>query len=415
MIYALIKKKKTIPFHMWNYYTFLLKAVLDEHTIHKTLNTQSSLNDNNDNHIRHISVSHSLCCCDNITKVLKIIMYYIIKDNDVFLKEISIDSTTNTTKVTYCQYTVDYVNLLLLLCESDRDYSTMKVLVNILGIMFEKFKGQIEQHVLQYISLIYNKITNNNKCMKSHKYKLILCDLLSHIFIYDPLLLFKNDVNISSLILNFVLEVIDKSNTKAQYVKNTILLCSMLLAGNNSDIAKLSNEHIVKILKGIYCLISKSYDIHNKHSYLIDVNNEFEIEPERLKNMNFDIDNDDNYNDYDLNAKVDELEEFCEELQRKRKYNDTEDEIEDEDDDDVYILGLDDEDEDGDRNEELVCQIMKQNNIIWVKDTLNLIAEKNKQYMCKIKEVCGEDLISRINNVIINEENRLKVNSNSKS
>ena len=106
-------------------------------------------------------------------------MYYIIKDNDVFLKDISIDTTstsssssTTTTNVTYCQYTVDYVNLLMLLCESDRDYSTMKVLVNILGIMFEKLKGQIEQYVLQYISLIYNKITNS-KCMKSNKYKLI--------------------------------------------------------------------------------------------------------------------------------------------------------------------------------------------------------------------------------------------------
>ena len=428
LIYAVIKKKKTIPHIMWNYYTFLLKGVIDEHTVHKTLNNANS-NDNNNNNIRHISVSHSWCCCDNINKVLKIIMYYIIKDNDVFLKDISIDtsstssSSTTTTNVTYCQYTVDYVNLLMLLCESDRDYSTMKVLVNILGIMFEKLKGQIEQYVLQYISLIYNKVTNS-KCMKSNKYKLILCDLLSHIFIYDPLLLFKNDVHVSTLIINFVIDIIDKSNTKAQYVKNTILLCSMLLAGNNSDIVKLSNEHIVKIVKGIYLLISKSYDMKSKQSYLIDVDNEFEIEAERLKNMNFDVDGDDNYNDYDLNAKVDELEAFCEEVQRKRKYDDTEDDIDDDDDnnnedDEVYLLGLDDEDEDGDTHEELVCQIMKQNNIIWVKDTLNLIAEKNKQYMCKIKEVCGDDLINKINNVIINEENRIKVgcssNSNNKS
>jgi hypothetical protein len=119
---------------------------------------------------------------------------------------------------------------------------------------------------------------------------------------------------------------------------------------------------------------------------------------------------------------VDELEAFCEEVQRKRKYDDTEDDIDDDDDDndnneddEVYLLGLDDEDEDGDTHEELVCQIMKQNNIIWVKDTLNLIAEKNKQYMCKIKEVCGDDLINKINNVIINEENRIKVGCSSKS
>ena len=244
----------------------------------------------------------------------------------------------------------------------------LKNIVNVIGIILEKFRGTIDNYVVEILKLVSNSIMNkSNKSLSSNKYKALMCNLISFISIYNPILFSSIE---STGIFSFWLGNLDKLNSKKEYQNNIIGLCSLLTIGD-----KISNDQFIKeVIHKIYALAEKDFKSNpndDKIKELLDEEEEEEFD--------------------DLNEKVDQLEDF---------YHETRDKI--------FLEDLDDDDDLSDEEEEgLITELSKQNEFLYIRDTFNSLSSNKREFMEKIKQLCENEIIG-INNIIVNE---IKMNS----
>jgi hypothetical protein len=248
-------------------------------------------------------------------------------------------------------------------------------IVKISELILELFKGKVNTLYEGYIEYLKKKLSLNEKniLLSNSRYKNIITECISSLIIYN-----YNYFSSLNNIINFWLSNIEKCTTKKQYKIHLISLCSFLL---NINEQKLNEEIIKQLIIQIYSLLSKfnapstSNTSETKKKHINDINNYLDDDKEE-----------------DLNDKVDELIDFYNDI-----HNNNENELLDDDD---Y---LDDNEEnfsnDNEDDTEFPTEISKQNEIIFAKKAFELL---NNQSIQKIKIICGEEILQKLNNIIVN-------------
>ena len=346
ILYVIVTGAHQIPKSLWNYYLRMIKTVVDEEVIAK-MGDETRFFD-----------------LENINDVAKIIGHYIIKDPQTFCCGIAIENTDKT----YLACTVEFACIVMQISEKNKNIGNLKNIVTVIGIILEKFRGTIDNYVVEILKLVGNSIMNkSNRSLSSNKYKALMCNLISFISIYNPILFSSIE---STGIFSFWLGNLDKLNSKKEYQNNIIGLCSLLTIGD-----KISNDQFIKeVIHKIYALAEKDFKANpndDKIKELLDEEEEEEFD--------------------DLNDKVDQLEDF---------YHETRDKI---------FLDIDDDDDLSDEEEEegLITELSKQNEFLYIRDTFNSLSSNKREFMEKIKQLCENEIIG-INNIIVNE---IKMNS----
>lgn len=346
ILYVIVTGANKIPKSLWNYYLTMIKTVVDEDVISK-MGDETRFFD-----------------LENINDVAKIIGHYIIKDPQTFRYGIAIENTDKT----YLACTVEFACVVMQISEKNKNIGNLKNIVNILGLILEKFKGGIDNYAAEILKLVSSSIMKkSNRSLSSNKYKALICNLISFISIYNPILFSSID---STGIFSFWLGNIDKLSSKKEYQNNIIGLCSLLTIGD-----KISNEQFIKeLIHKLYVLAEKDFKVNpndDKIKELLDEEEEEEFD--------------------DLNDKVDQLEDF---------YHETRDKVilDDPDDDDDFS---DEEEEE----EGLITELSKQNELLYIRDTFNSLSLNKREFMVKIKKLCENEIIG-INNILINESKR---------
>ena len=310
---------------------------------------------------------------DYINDICKIISYFIYNDGNNFLN--GKDNYNNNNNVSYYEYTVEFIFLALDLCEKKKSINDIYSIVKISELILELFKGKVNTLYEGYIEYLKKKLSLNEKniLLSNSRYKNIITECISSLIIYN-----YNYFSSLNNIINFWLSNIEKCTTKKQYKIHLISLCSFLL---NINEQKLNEEIIKQLIIQIYSLLSKfnapstSNTSETKKKQIININNNLDDEKEE-----------------DLNDKVDELIDFYNDI-----HNNNENELLDDDD---Y---LDDNEEnfsnDNEDDTEFPTEISKQNEIIFAKKAFELL---NNQSIQKIKIICGEEILQKLNNIIVN-------------
>ena len=346
ILHVIVSKSQTIPKTIWAYYVKMINTIIDE----------DSLNVN--------SAQDALFDFINVGDVSKILCHYIDKDPNTFINEIAIPNTSKT----FIEYTFDFINIVITISEKEKGINNIRSILSIIEVILEKYRGKIDPYVNILIKILTSSLTNkDNQCMTSNKYKLLLCDLISYISIYNPLLFSSHD---SMLIFSFWLTNVSKANTQRQYQNNLIGLCSLLLIGDQIN----NDEFMKELVNRIYELAQKAVKKKNKKKAEIIEEDEDEFE--------------------DLNAKVDQLEDFYNEIHDKEI--DEEEELENED-------AFSDDEFEG-----VITQLSKQNKILYLRDAFNSISTMKPAFMMKIQKLNGDQVISGINSIILSELKAIK-------
>ena len=306
---------------------------------------------------------------DYINDICKIMSYYIYKDGNTFL------NGRDNNNLSYYEYTIEFISIVFDLCEKKKSLADIYSIVKFSNLIFELFRGKVDLLYKSYIDNFDGKFSSNEKniLFVNSRYKNIITECISSLIIYNP-----NYISSFNNIIIFWLNNIEKCTTKKQYKINLISLCSFLL---NINEQKINDEIIKQVILLIYSLLSKfnapstSNTSETKKKQIINTNNNLDDEREE-----------------DLNDKVDELIDFYNDIHNN---NDNE-QLEEDDylDDDEENLSNDYEEDN-----EFPTEISKQNEINCAKKSFELL---NNQSVEKIKIICGEELLQKLNNIIVN-------------
>ena len=242
------------------------------------------------------------------------------------------------------------IQSILIICEGKNNYTKTKCAFDLLCILFEIFKGKIDNILNEILNFIFTKYTHKNGLFKSN-----LRILLSSCFIYNPYLSLKyyESNNKIEEIFKFWFEGLEKLSKKKEIKYNLIGLCSLIsLDKNFQNILILNN--MKELLEKIIFLAKKSNEISLTKNE--EENDEFEEEEDEEKK-------DKNNNNYHN-------------LINENTTDDDED------------LSWDEDESD---NEE-ITQFDKQNDVLFLRDTLNNISQKSPDDYNKINSLLGDNV-----------------------
>ena len=282
---------------------------------------------------------------DYISTISKTVCMYIIKDPETFKN--GNDGNGNN----YLQTTMKLINSIIEISEGQKQYSNVIYAFKIIAVLFDAFREKIapiHSEILQFIS--------TRLLTQSQMYKRHLRFLLSSCFIYNASSSVKFYESTGSLlnILKFWFEGLDSLKRKKEVKYNVMGLCC-LISIEPSLQSPLVIQNMKNIIEKILSLVIIESD--NKDE---DLNKD-------------EIENDDN-------------------LIMEEEEEDEEEEDEDEDEDEENCKKL--------------TNIDKQNVILFVKNTLNHIANKNQEYYRNITEIIGNK-INKLNEIFKKEEELL--------
>ena len=363
LLEEILTNSKIVPKHIWKFFIPLIQTVIGDEL-------ETNINNNNNNIINNINNNQfDECGYENIMSINRLLCYYISKDDGLFIN--LKDEKGNQ----YLIYIINYIKYIINICDKNEEYLDYIYIFEIFNTLLNKYKnnvGIIVETILNIILQKYNNTKNNEKLAN------YLCLLLSTCFIYFPtecLKFFQNNNKLKDILMFWFFEL-DKIKIYKQIKYNLFGICSLIsLDKNNQD--KLIIDNIKLFIDKILKLVDKIVDKNQKEEKKNEKNKE------EKNNIN-DNDNDDDLDDDELFKKFLEGKEI-----------------------------KDDEDEDGEEEEEeeeddIITEIDKQNPILIVKNTFDLINKQFPELFKMIIDILGTTNSNKLNEIFIKEEQRLK-------
>ena len=329
LLEEIIKYSNFIPIKIWEYFIPLITSVIG---------TDEELEDFKNKFPNQIYEGNGFDSINSITKIIKI---YISKDPNTF-----INSSDNKGKK-YIDYLMRLVQSILEICEGKNKYTETKCAFDLLCILFDVFRGKIDNILNEILKFIFTKHIHKNELYKSN-----LRILLSSCFIYNPYLSLKyyESNNEIEEIFKFWFEGLEKFSKKKEIKYNLIGLCCLISLDKNYQNTLILNN-MKELLEKIIILAKKSNEISLKKK------------------------------------KEEENEEFEEEEDEENKdYNNLlNNNIEDDDDEDLSW-------DENECDDEEITQFDKQNDVLFLRDTLNNISQKSPEDFNKINLLLGDNI-----------------------
>ena len=343
LLEEIIKNSNVLPNKMWEYFIPLITSVIG---------TDEELEDFKKEYPNQIYEGNGF---DSINSICKLIKIYIAKDPNTF-----INSTDNKGKK-YIDYLLRLVQSILEICEGKNKYVETKNAFDLLCILFDVYRGKIDKILNEILKFISTKYTHKNTLYKTN-----LRYLLSSCFIYNSYLSLKyyESINEVEQIFKFWFEGLDNVSKKKDIKYNLIGLCC-LISLDKTQQNNLIIQNMKPLIDKIIFLAKKSNELSIKINKEQDDSEYEEEEDDETKENEF-------YKNF-------LKEDICEE-----------------DDEDISWNEDDNEDDE-------ITQLDKQNDVLFLKETLINISQKSPEDYNKINELIGDN-INILKDIFIKEE-----------
>ena len=310
---------------------------------------------------------------ENLSDITQIICYYISKDfDDILFKTLDKEG-----KYQYVNYIINYIKFIISQCdkEDNDDLYEYIYVFNLCNSLFDRYKNKIEIIFQEISELIISKYKNT----KNKKLLNNICLLLSTCFIYFPekcLIYFQKKCCLKE-IFTFWFFQIDKIKNYKHFKYNLFAICSLITLDKNQQ-DKLIFENINLFLDKIMLLIQKINERLLKEE---KKGNKENIEEEENED---DLDGDDLFKKLIVEGK------------------DIPDDDDDEEDDDW--------EEDEEEEEFPETEADKQDPILIVKNSLEIINKTFPELFEKIIKLLGDN-VNKLKDIFSKREEQIKENN----
>ena len=307
---------------------------------------------------------------ENISNITQIICYYISKDfDDILMKPADKEG-----KYQYLFYVIKFLKFLITQCdkEDNDDFYEYTYIFNLCNVLFDRYKNKIENIFIEILELIIAKYKNTkNKNLLNY-----IGLLLSTCFIYFPenCLIYLKKKSFLKDIFMFWFFQIDKIKNFKHFKYNLFAICSLITLNKNQQ-DKLILDNINLLVDKIIFLIEKINERIQKEEKIEkkEKNEEEEIEDE--------LDGDDLFKKLIVEGK----------------------DISDDEDDEDW-----EEDEDEDEFPETEAD--KQDPILIVKNSLEIINKSFPELFDNIVKLLGNN-VNKLKDIFSKREEQIKNNT----
>ena len=351
IVVEILKSANKVPKRLWLFYPVIVQTVIG---------TDKDVEELQKEFPGKIYEGYGI---DSLSDICKIVCYFIAKDPETFISGVDENGKP------YISYAIKLVENVVALGEASNSYQYVKKVFEILIVMLNVFRGKIDNVHNEVLKLIIKKIGTTDE-----KYKSSLRTLLSACVIYNPALVIQyyDSINESNRILKFWFDGLDALSHKQETKYNLMGLCCLI-----SVDPSMQNKQVIQNMKHLVDKIIQLIQKVNDKKVKKDTEEEGDEYEE--------IDDDEEENDDELYKKI-MSEDF------DKKY-----------DEDLSWDGEDDEEEE----QEALIDIDKQSELLFLRDTLNHISQKNPEYYHNITTILG-DKVAMLKEIFDKEEQRLK-------
>ena len=307
---------------------------------------------------------------ENISSITQIICYYISKDfDDILMKPADKEG-----KYQYLFYVIKFLKFLITQCdkEDNDDFYEYTYIFNLCNVLFDRYKNKIENIFIEILELIISKykITKNKNLLN------YIGLLLSTCFIYFPencLIYFQKKCCLKDIFMFWFFQI-DKIKNFKHFKYNLFAICSLITLNKNQQ-DKLILDNINLLVDKIMFLIEKINERIQKEDKIEkkEKNEEEEIEDE--------LDGDDLFKKLIVEGK----------------------DISDDEDDEDW-----EEDEDEDEFPETEAD--KQDPILIVKNSLEIINKSFPELFDNIVKLLGNN-VNKLKDIFSKREEQIKNNT----
>jgi hypothetical protein len=310
---------------------------------------------------------------ENISNITQIICYYISKDfDDILMKPADKEG-----KYQYLFYVIKFLKFLITQCdkEDNDDFYEYTYIFNLCNVLFDRYKNKIENIFIEILELIISKYKNTkNKNLLNY-----IGLLLSTCFIYFPencLIYFQKKCCLKDIFMFWFFQI-DKIKNFKHFKYNLFAICSLITLNKNQQ-DKLILDNINLLVDKIMFLIEK---IHER------IQKEEKEEKAEKKEKNEEEENEDELDGDDLFKKL---------IVEGKDISDDEDD--------------DDWEEDEDEDEFPETEADKQDPILIVKNSLEIINKTFPELFDNIVKLLGNN-VNKLKEIFSKREEQIKNNT----
>ena len=310
---------------------------------------------------------------ENISNITQIICYYISKDfDDILMKPADKEG-----KYQYLFYVIKFLKFLITQCdkEDNDDFYEYTYIFNLCNVLFDRYKNKIENIFIEILELIISKYKNTkNKNLLNY-----IGLLLSTCFIYFPencLIYFQKKCCLKDIFMFWFFQI-DKIKNFKHFKYNLFAICSLITLNKNQQ-DKLILDNINLLVDKIMFLIEK---IHER------IQKEEKEEKAEKKEKNEEEENEDELDGDDLFKKL---------IVEGKDISDDEDD--------------EDWEEDEDEDEFPETEADKQDPILIVKNSLEIINKSFPELFDNIVKLLGNN-VNKLKDIFSKREEQIKNNT----
>ena len=307
---------------------------------------------------------------ENISNITQIICYYISKDfDDILMKPADKEG-----KYQYLFYVIKFLKFLITQCdkEDNDDFYEYTYIFNLCNVLFDRYKNKIENIFIEILELIISKykITKNKNLLN------YIGLLLSTCFIYFPencLIYFQKKSCLKDIFMFWFFQI-DKIKNFKHFKYNLFAICSLITLNKNQQ-DKLILDNINLLVDKIMFLIEKINERIQKEEKI------------EKKEKNEELENEDELDGDDLFKKL---------IVEGKDISDDEDD--------------EDWEEDEDEDEFPETEADKQDPILIVKNSLEIINKSFPELFDNIVKLLGNN-VNKLKDIFSKREEQIKNNT----
>ena len=307
---------------------------------------------------------------ENISSITQIICYYISKDfDDILMKPADKEG-----KYQYLFYVIKFLKFLITQCdkEDNDDFYEYTYIFNLCNVLFDRYKNKIENIFIEILELIIAKYKNTkNKNLLNY-----IGLLLSTCFIYFPencLIYFQKKCCLKDIFMFWFFQI-DKIKNFKHFKYNLFAICSLITLNKNQQ-DKLILDNINLLVDKIMFLIEKINERIQKEEKI------------EKKEKNEEEENEDELDGDDLFKKL---------IVEGKDISDDEDD--------------EDWEEDEDEDEFPETEADKQDPILIVKNSLEIINKSFPELFDNIVKLLGNN-VNKLKDIFSKREEQIKNNT----
>ena len=307
---------------------------------------------------------------ENISNITQIICYYISKDfDDILMKPADKEG-----KYQYLFYVIKFLKFLITQCdkEDNDDFYEYTYIFNLCNVLFDRYKNKIENIFIEILELIISKYKNTkNKNLLNY-----IGLLLSTCFIYFPencLIYFQKKCCLKDIFMFWFFQI-DKIKNFKHFKYNLFAICSLITLNKNQQ-DKLILDNINLLVDKIMFLIEKINERIQKEEKI------------EKKEKNEEEENEDELDGDDLFKKL---------IVEGKDISDDEDD--------------EDWEEDEDEDEFPETEADKQDPILFVKNSLEIINKSFPELFDNIVKLLGNN-VNKLKDIFSKREEQIKNNT----